>query len=172
MRKDNQIMNTPIAKYWLDLTPRGLDHKTTEQLSALPDGRNYIALYTLLYNRHYGENAPWPPETDCYIPYDVINIQKRLGCFSLWIVSQALEVFDELGLIARDRAVIDVNDDAFVTPSLDEIRAFITEKHFITDPEEFYAYYDSRDWYGKKGKIRNWQSALCSYEKNARTREI
>ena len=38
-------MNTPIAKYWLDLAPRGLDHKTTEQLSALPDGRNYIALY-------------------------------------------------------------------------------------------------------------------------------
>ncbi len=32
MRKENRIMNTPIAKYWLDLSPRGMDHRTSALL--------------------------------------------------------------------------------------------------------------------------------------------
>lgn len=54
----------------------------------------------------------------------------------------------------------------FVKPTVEEIRAYITEKGFSFDAEAFYAYYESNGWKVGKNPMRNWKMACVTWSKN------
>jgi hypothetical protein len=49
----------------------------------------------------------------------------------------------------------------FVPPTLEEVQAFVKEKNYAVDPNDFFRYYAERDWENKNGKpIKNWRQTL------------
>lgn len=55
----------------------------------------------------------------------------------------------------------------FVKPTVDEIRAYCTERRNNVDAEYFYDYYESNGWkVGGRGAMKDWRAAVRTWEKN------
>lgn len=54
----------------------------------------------------------------------------------------------------------------FIPPTVDEVKAYCLERKNNLDAEAFVAYYDTRGWMLKTGKMNNWHSAIVTWEKN------
>ncbi|MDO5035929.1 MAG: hypothetical protein Q4D93_03100 [Porphyromonas sp.] len=52
----------------------------------------------------------------------------------------------------------------FLIPTLKEVRRFVEENGCKVNPEVFFRYYDSRDWFVGKEKMRSWQKQLLTWE--------
>ena len=52
-----------------------------------------------------------------------------------------------------------------IPPTLDEVRAYISEKQYIINAQDWYDYYESNDWKTKDGKkmIKNWKQYVVSW---------
>lgn len=56
--------------------------------------------------------------------------------------------------------------EKFVPPTLDEVKAYITEKGYNVDPDYFYNYYEEGHWIDGEGKpVRNWKQKLITWQK-------
>lgn len=56
----------------------------------------------------------------------------------------------------------------FVPPTLEEVQAYIVEKGYSVDAESFIAFYQSKNWYVGKNKMKDWKAALVTWEKRER----
>ena len=53
----------------------------------------------------------------------------------------------------------------FIPPTLDEIKTYIAEKKYSTDPLSFYNYFSEGNWIDSKGnKVKNWKQKLITWE--------
>lgn len=62
---------------------------------------------------------------------------------------------------------LDIEDKRkrFIPPTLDEIKAYCKEKGYTrTNPEAFFAHYDSIGWKVGKNPMKKWKSALTGWE--------
>ena len=59
----------------------------------------------------------------------------------------------------------------FTKPTLEEIRNYCDERSNGIDPEYFYDFYESKDWMIGKNKMKDWKSAVRTWEKN-RKKEV
>ena len=55
-----------------------------------------------------------------------------------------------------------------IPPSLEEIKLYISEKKYNIDPDRFYHFYNCKDWFVGKNKMKNWHSAIANWSKNDR----
>lgn len=53
----------------------------------------------------------------------------------------------------------------FVPPSLEEVKARIEEKGYSFDAESFIAFYQSKNWYVGRNKMRDWRAAMVTWQK-------
>lgn len=63
----------------------------------------------------------------------------------------------------------------FVPPTLDEVRAYCTEKGYTFDPELFFNYYDANSWVQGQGKgkpIRSWKACCNTWQIRERNGEF
>lgn len=58
----------------------------------------------------------------------------------------------------------------FVPPTIEDVRLFCQERGNGIDPEEFVAFYTSKGWMVGKSKMKDWKSAVITWEK-ARKKE-
>ena len=56
----------------------------------------------------------------------------------------------------------------FIKPTIEEIRNYCNERNNGVDPELFYDFYESKNWYVGKNKMVNWQAAVRTFERNRR----
>lgn len=56
----------------------------------------------------------------------------------------------------------------FSKPTIAQLRTEIKLKGFSVDAEKFFHYYESNGWMVGKTKMRNWKSALVTWNKNSR----
>ena len=56
----------------------------------------------------------------------------------------------------------------FVPPTLEEVQAHILEKGYSVDAESFIAFYQSKNWYVGKNKMKDWKAAILTWEKRER----
>lgn len=56
----------------------------------------------------------------------------------------------------------------FIPPTLEEVQAHITEKGYSVDAESFIAFYQSKNWYVGKNKMKDWKAALVTWERRER----
>lgn len=56
--------------------------------------------------------------------------------------------------------------EKFVPPTLEEVEAYCSERGNNIDPEYFIAFYESKGWMVGKTKMKNWKSAIITWEKN------
>jgi hypothetical protein len=55
---------------------------------------------------------------------------------------------------------------AFVPPTLEQVRQHIADKQLNVDAEKFFAYYESNGWMVGKNKMKKWQMALVTWNRN------
>lgn len=53
----------------------------------------------------------------------------------------------------------------FRPPSIVEVSAYIAEKHYSVDAEVFFAFYESKNWFVGRNKMRDWHAALVTWQK-------
>ena len=53
---------------------------------------------------------------------------------------------------------------AFTPPSLDEVRAYCSERNNNIDPQRFIDFYESKGWFVGKNKMKDWKAAIRTWE--------
>lgn len=51
----------------------------------------------------------------------------------------------------------------FFPPSVEEVTQYISEKKYSVDAESFVAFYQSKNWYVGKNKMKDWHAALVTW---------
>lgn len=60
----------------------------------------------------------------------------------------------------------------FTPPSLDEVKAYVSERNSSVDPVRFWDYYQIGEWKDAKGNpVKNWKQKLLTWEKKDGGRE-
>lgn len=55
----------------------------------------------------------------------------------------------------------------FKPPSIEEIKSYCNERKNSVDPEKFFYFYESKQWFIGKNKMKNWKAAVITWEKNS-----
>ena len=84
------------------------------------------------------------------------------------------ELIREIRMLRKEiqelREEIKPRKSRFVSPSLDEIREYISENNLNVKALEFYNYFTTGDWKDAKGKpVKNWKQKLLTWHKHAKT---
>lgn len=56
----------------------------------------------------------------------------------------------------------------FIPPTVEEVRAYCQQRKNRVDPERFVAFYKSKGWMIGKSKMKDWKSAVITWEKGDR----
>lgn len=57
---------------------------------------------------------------------------------------------------------------SFKPPTVEEVRAYCTERNNTVNAETFVSFYESKGWYVGKNKMKDWKAAVRTWEKNNR----
>ena len=57
----------------------------------------------------------------------------------------------------------------FVPPTMEDVAAYCKERENGIDPEEFIAFYESKGWKVGRAPMKNWKSAVITWEKKRTT---
>jgi len=55
---------------------------------------------------------------------------------------------------------------SFVKPSIIDIKEYCKERKNIVDADTFFNFYESKDWYIGKNKMKNWKACIITWEKS------
>lgn len=67
---------------------------------------------------------------------------------------------------AREKAKTKKVSNCFKPPSVEEIRAYCLIRNNNVDPEMFFDFYQSKGWLVGKVKMKDWQAAVRTWERN------
>lgn len=57
----------------------------------------------------------------------------------------------------------------FVKPTVEEVRAYISEKNYPIDAEQFWNFYEAKGWMIGKAPMKNWRACVATWLKNGRS---
>ena len=57
----------------------------------------------------------------------------------------------------------------FVKPTVEEVRAYILEKNYPIDAEQFWNFYEAKGWMIGKAPMKNWKACVATWLKNGRS---
>lgn len=75
---------------------------------------------------------------------------------------------------AHNKNVKNVKNDnnniyiSFKPPTVEEVRAYCTNRNNTVNAETFVSFYESKGWYIGKNKMKDWKAAVRTWEKNNR----
>lgn len=58
------------------------------------------------------------------------------------------------------------NNKIFIPPSVDDVRAYCTERGNNVDPQSFVDFYESKGWMIGKNKMKDWKAAVRTWERS------
>lgn len=65
-----------------------------------------------------------------------------------------------------------VKPTVFIKPTIDEIKAYCTERCNDVDPIKFFDYFTAGDWKDSEGKpVKNWKQKIITWEKHTKTQQ-
>ena len=59
-----------------------------------------------------------------------------------------------------------IYNNAFVPPTVDEVKEYCLERNNEVDPEAFVSFYESKGWMIGKNKMKDWKAAVRTWEKS------
>ena len=82
--------------------------------------------------------------------------------------TQEVYTQDRLG---KDRLVKDTNNSAdkphgFTPPNIQDVRAYCKERGNKVDPENFWDFYQAKNWMIGKNKMKDWKAAVRTWERS------
>ena len=60
-----------------------------------------------------------------------------------------------------------IKEKVFIKPTLEEIQNYCLERKNNVNPEQFYDFYESKGWFVGKSKMKDWRSAVRTWERNS-----
>jgi len=92
--------------------------------------------------------------------YTLLQCQSNVGQLSV-------ECQHRLGKVRLDQDSIEKvkKEKNQIPPSLDLVEKYCIERKNGVDPESFISFYSSKDWMIGKNKMKDWQSAIITWEK-------
>jgi len=63
------------------------------------------------------------------------------------------------------------NNNRFKKPTIEEIKSYCRERSNSINAEQFYDFYESKNWMIGKNKMKNWQAAVRTWERNQKSQE-
>jgi len=69
---------------------------------------------------------------------------------------------------SKSKESIERKTPSFTIPTVEEVRAYCQERGNSIDPEAFVAFYDSKGWKVGREPMRNWKSAVITWEKRSK----
>jgi hypothetical protein len=67
--------------------------------------------------------------------------------------------------ISISNEIIESRTKKFVPPTVEEVRAYCESRNNSIDPEAFVAFYNSKGWKVGKNPMKDWKSAVITWEK-------
>ena len=67
--------------------------------------------------------------------------------------------------LESNKGVIGGKEKTFRKPNLEEIQQYCLERNNNINPESFYDFYESKDWYVGKNKMKDWKACIRTWEK-------
>ena len=74
---------------------------------------------------------------------------------------------DRLGKDRIDKVNTPKGVCRFAPPTLEEVKAYCQERHNKVDAEKFVDFYESKGWMVGKNKMKDWQAAVRTWERDA-----
>jgi len=65
----------------------------------------------------------------------------------------------------NNKEIIITNKNNNKKPSVEEIKQYCLDRNNGIDAEQFFDFYESKNWYVGKNKMKNWQAAVRTWEK-------
>ena len=65
----------------------------------------------------------------------------------------------------KNKEIIITNKNNNKKPSVEEIKQYCLERNNGIDAEQFFDFYESKNWFVGKNKMKNWQAAVRTWEK-------
>lgn len=62
-----------------------------------------------------------------------------------------------------------IREKRFIPPSIEEVEEYIKTKNYNVDPESFVNFYTSKGWYVGKNKMKDWKSAVNTWQRKTLT---
>ena len=59
-----------------------------------------------------------------------------------------------------------------IPPKIEDVKTYCSERKNGIEAEQFFDYYESRGWMIGKNKMKNWQSAIRTWERNNKDRPV
>ena len=59
------------------------------------------------------------------------------------------------------------SNNIFVPPTVEEVKAYCTERNNNINPEHFVDYYESKGWMVGRTKMKDWKAAVRNWERNS-----
>jgi hypothetical protein len=66
----------------------------------------------------------------------------------------------------KESKVKESKEENIIPPNIDMVMKYCQQRSNIIDPQTFIDYYESRGWMIGKNKMKNWQAAIRTWEKN------
>jgi hypothetical protein len=57
-----------------------------------------------------------------------------------------------------------------IPPDIEDVKAYILEKNYSVDAEQWFDFYQSKGWFIGKSKMKDWKSAVRTWERNNRNK--
>ena len=100
------------------------------------------------------------------------GIIKRLEKYNLLGASEPL-VSPSLGAQDKEKEkekekINTTNSTKFIKPSIEEIKSYCLERKNNVNPYQFFDFYESKNWFVGKNKMKDWQAAVRTWERNCK----
>ena len=114
-------------------------------------------------------------DTNCIQPVSKMDTEVRLGKDRLGESSNSSRVDTQpnpkglsgRGVSGEEGAKAPKTKRAsFVKPTVEEVRAYIAEKGYSVDAEKFWNFYEAKDWYIGKNKMKRWHNAVATWARS------
>ena len=66
----------------------------------------------------------------------------------------------------KEKVKVKDNNKIFKPPTVDDVRAYCTERGNCVDPQSFVDFYASKGWMIGKNRMRDWKAAVRTWERN------
>lgn len=107
-------------------------------------------------------------DTECIQDVSISDTQVRLGKDSLVKVSQVEDSL-ESGESSQENNNTDKRKSRnTIPPTVDQVEAYCKERNNGIDAEYFIAFYEAKGWMLGKNKMKDWKSAIITWEKRER----
>ena len=95
------------------------------------------------------DNGAYTLDTKCIQPVSNLDTEVRLGK-------------DRLG---KDRLDSADKPHGFTPPNIQDVRAYCEERGNKVDPENFWDFYQAKNWMIGKNKMKDWKAAIRTWER-------